>query len=63
MQLYAVVEHIGTFASGHYVAYVRLSDRWYRMNDSVVTAVSEAQVLRAQAFMLFYEACSDSSEC
>ena len=55
MRLYGVVEHEGTFASGHYLAYVRLDGRWYRMSDSFVSEVSEDEVLRKQAFMLFYE--------
>ena len=55
LQLYGVVEHIGTFEGGHYVAFVRLGSQWYRMNDSVVKQVEEAEVLRAQAFLLFYE--------
>ena len=46
---------MGTFEGGHYVAFVRHHDRWYRANDSVVKEVDEAVVLRAQAFMLFYE--------
>jgi len=55
LRLYAVVEHQGTFTGGHYVAYVRLCERWHRMSDSTVTVVSEAEVLQVQAFLLFYE--------
>ena len=55
MRLYGVVEHVGTFSGGHYIAYVKLEGRWYRMSDSVVREVSEAEVLGKQAFMLFYE--------
>ena len=36
------------------VAFVKLGDAWFRMNDSVVICVDEAQVLHAEAFMLFY---------
>eukprot|EP00966_Prymnesium_polylepis_P146124 3375012-Prymnesium_polylepis.1 len=36
LELYGVVEHQGTFAGGHYVAYVRNGGCWYRMNDSIV---------------------------
>ena len=42
LRLYALVEHQGTFAGGHYVAFVCLAGAWYRMSDSVVTQVSEA---------------------
>jgi len=52
-----VVEHQGTFESGHYVAYARLgegADEWFRMSDSRVSRIDEAAVLRVQAFLLFY---------
>ena len=55
-----VVEHVGTFDGGHYVAYVRNDSRWYRMNDSVVTQVREAEVFAAQAFMLFYQSAQEA---
>ena len=55
LRLYAVVEHQGTFEGGHYVAYANITGAWYRMSDSVITHVSEATVLEARAFMLFYE--------
>ena len=55
LRLYGVVEHQGTFEGGHYVAFVRLGGSWYQMNDSVVTRVEEADVFKAQAFLLFYE--------
>ncbi len=54
MRLYALVEHQGSFSGGHYIAYVRLGEVWYRMSDSRVTEVSEAEVLGVRAFMLFY---------
>ena len=40
---------------GHYVAFLRLDGGWFRMSDSRVTQVDEAAVLKAQAFLLFYE--------
>ena len=55
MRLYGVVEHQGNFSGGHYIAYVRIGDCWYRMNDSIVTCVREEEVLAKQAFLLFYE--------
>ena len=54
LRLYALVEHQGSFSGGHYIAYVRLHSQWYRMSDSVVREVREAEVLEKQAFMLFY---------
>ena len=37
------------------MAFVRFGAAWYRMNDSIVTQVDQETVLKAQAFMLFYE--------
>ena len=57
-RLYGVVEHQGdTTKGGHYVAFVRSDEHncWHRFNDSVVTRVDEESVLKAQAFLLFYE--------
>ena len=58
LRLYALIEHQGTFAGGHYIAYVRLGTSWFRMSDSVVVPVDEEAVLQKQAFLLFYERCS-----
>lgn len=55
LRLYGVVEHHGSFEGGHYVAFLRLDGGWFRMSDSLVTQVDEASVLRAQAFLLFYD--------
>ena len=62
-ELFGVVEHSGTYRDGHYTAYVRdgATDgsnahgaTWHLYSDTKVTPVSEAAVLRAQAFLLFY---------
>ena len=66
-ELFGVVEHTGTYKDGHYTAYVRVGGSaassnggsgeqasWNHYSDSKVTAVTPAQVLRAQAFLLFY---------
>lgn len=54
--LYAVLVHEGqTCNSGHYHAFVKASNgMWYSMNDSSVTQVSLATVLKQRAYMLFY---------
>jgi hypothetical protein len=55
--LVAVVEHRGSLTSGHYVAYVRSSAgpvRWHYFSDTHVSEATEATVLAAQAFLLFY---------
>ena len=55
LRLYALVEHEGSFSGGHYIAYVRLGEVWYKMSDSAVTHVDAAFILERQAFLLFYE--------
>ena len=66
--LFGVVEHSGTYRDGHYTAFIRVGgstsrsggeanaseSAWTLFSDSKVTSVSEAQVLDAQAFLLFY---------
>lgn len=68
-ELFGVVEHSGTYRDGHYTAFVRVGGSraastsqngerkdgvWNLFSDSKVSAVSEQQVLDAQAFLLFY---------
>lgn len=60
-RLIGVVEHIGTMRGGHYVAYVRgvakgNTDRlWYHASDADIREVSLEEVLRCEAYILFYE--------
>lgn len=56
-RLFAVIVHAGKNShSGHYIAFVRNLNRndWWKMDDSRVTAVTEEEVLEAEAYMLFY---------
>ena len=50
-----MVNHSGSLSYGHYTASCRLgtgADReWYRLNDSSVTATSEADVVSNEAYM------------
>ena len=62
-ELYAVVEHHGKLDSGHYTAFIKdtliktdgTPNKWWQISDDVPRPVSEADVLRAQAYLLFYE--------
>ncbi|KPV73906.1 uncharacterized protein RHOBADRAFT_54494 [Rhodotorula graminis WP1] len=66
-RLYAAVVHHGSLDTGHYASYVlskrygrgdeagKGERRWVFCSDEDVTAVSEAEVLRSKAYMLFYE--------
>ncbi|KAJ4955155.1 hypothetical protein NE237_011938 [Protea cynaroides] len=65
--LVGVVVHSGTMRGGHYIAYVRGNksrgrtekfsgeSTWYYTSDSHVREVSLAEVLRCEAYILFYE--------
>ena len=56
-RLFAVIVHAGTTPhSGHYIAFVRniSKNEWWKMDDSRVTHVSVGEVLKAEAYMLFY---------
>ena len=52
--LFAVIEHAGTLQQGHYVAYIRRQNDWFRCNDAKIQRVSERQVLQSRAYMLYY---------
>lgn len=50
-----IVHHGGSLNSGHYTSYVRAKNGlWAHCDDSSVRSVSEQEVLRQQAYMLFY---------
>ncbi|KAK8480686.1 hypothetical protein V6N11_070951 [Hibiscus sabdariffa] len=64
--LVGVVEHSGTMRGGHYIAYVRgekgngtdtehVSSQWYYASDQHVRQASIEEVLRCEAYILFYE--------
>ena len=55
-ELVGVLVHAGKRCeSGHYLAFIKCGDCWYKANDEVVTKVSLDIVLRQQAYILFYE--------
>lgn len=53
-ELAGVIVHKGKLDSGHYVSYSREGDDWFMFDDSKVVLVSEADVLAAEAYLLFY---------
>lgn len=54
--LVGVLVHQGrSCASGHYLAYVKSGDEWFKTNDSVVTKVDISTVMSQQAYILLYE--------
>jgi ubiquitin C-terminal hydrolase len=55
-RLVSVVQHNGTIASGHYIAYVRtVGHELYECSDAEITQFSEdKKMLEAEAYVLFY---------
>lgn len=54
-RLSGVVEHQGSMAGGHYIAYVSGKDGvWYRVSDDHVSQCDADRALGANAFLLFY---------
>uniref|UniRef100_A0ACD6ALZ8 Uncharacterized protein n=1 Tax=Avena sativa TaxID=4498 RepID=A0ACD6ALZ8_AVESA len=64
-RLVGVIEHIGGVVNiGHFIAYVRASQgsgpsSWVCANDSKIRRVSLEEVLRCEAYILFYERIDD----
>jgi len=52
--LSSVIVHKGKLDSGHYVSYSREGNDWFLFDDSKVVLATEAEVLEANAYLLFY---------
>jgi len=54
--LYAVSNHGGGLAGGHYWAYCKNNDgNWYKFNDAVVSTLKKDKVVSNNAYCLFYK--------
>ncbi|ODV87686.1 hypothetical protein CANARDRAFT_193832 [[Candida] arabinofermentans NRRL YB-2248] len=54
-ELFAVVCHIGSVNTGHYICMVKSRDGvWFRFDDVKVTQVTQDDVLKSKAYLLFY---------
>lgn len=55
LELFALVCHVGSVNTGHYRVIVKNSDnQWLNFDDSVVSLVSEEDVSKTNAYLLFY---------
>lgn len=54
-ELFAVVSHIGSVNTGHYIVLVKNgSGQWFKFDDSVILLVSQDEVTNTTAYLLFY---------
>ncbi|CAM9188936.1 unnamed protein product, partial [Chrysoparadoxa australica] len=54
--LFAVVNHTGSLSQGHYTAFVRAMEQWFKCDDTWVTHATEEEVITGEAYLLFYSA-------
>ena len=54
--LHGIVNHYGTLGFGHYVSFVKnqFDEKWYRYDDLSREEVSEDQLHKESAYLLFY---------
>lgn len=52
--LYAVVTHSGNLQSGHYTSYIKHAGDWFFCDDHVIKLVDSREVLKTEAYLLFY---------
>ena len=54
-ELYAISNHTGNVLGGHYTAFIKnTNEKWYHMNDSVITEIRESDIITPMAYCLFY---------
>ncbi|XP_013414847.1 ubiquitin carboxyl-terminal hydrolase 31 [Lingula anatina] len=55
--LYAVCNHYGNMAGGHYTAFCKnpADDLWYSFDDTHVSQIREDQTVTSAAYLLFYQ--------
>ena len=54
--LYGLINHTGTLHFGHYVSIVKNPNdsKWYKYDDSFRTPITEDQIRKEDAYILFY---------
>ena len=55
-RIMGIIVHIGTsIQAGHYIAFIRAGEKWFKMNDHIVSAVQWQTVRTKKAYILFYD--------
>ncbi|GCE98120.1 ubiquitin carboxyl-terminal hydrolase 8 [Zygosaccharomyces mellis] len=54
-ELIGIIAHRGTVNEGHYIAFTKVTTgHWFKFNDSMVSSITEEELLQEQAYLLFY---------
>lgn len=54
-ELFALVCHIGSVNTGHYIVIIKNGNgQWLKFDDSVISLISQEEVVKANAYLLFY---------
>lgn len=54
-ELFTVVTHIGSVNTGHYIVMIKTgTGQWFKFDDSVISIVSQEEVVNSNAYLLFY---------
>ena len=55
-RIVGIIVHIGqSMQVGHYVAFIRAGEKWFKMDDDIVSAVRWSTVRKQKAYLLFFE--------
>ena len=50
-----MISHNGSGVGGHYIAYVKVKNNWYKCDDAQVSLVKEGEQIDPNAYILFYK--------
>ena len=53
--IYATCEHCGNQQGGHYTSNIKVNEKWYNIDDNVITEILENKVINGKTYILFLE--------
>ena len=53
-ELYGICNHMGGSGGGHYTAYCKNNENWYKFNDNVVTKINDDNIISSSCYCVFY---------